>query len=82
MNPEGRKLAVVQAVSPWHFDRPGILPSQALRNDEARLVAQLAMNAHAAGRKFVGWPKIEMSVADSMRLSYGELRVSVDTVPL
>ena len=84
-NPADRsRLAFDSPVSPYMFERPGA-PSELLRKEEARLIAMLADKAHMAGRKFIGWPKIELRLAGQglyMEPTYSTLRVSVDTVPL
>lgn len=79
------RLAIDAPVSPYLFERRDATPSELLRKEEARLVAMLAEQAHMAGRKFINWPRIELSLGSPglyMEPTYSKLRVSVDTVPV
>lgn len=81
-----RRLAIDCPISPYLYERPGV-PSELLRKEEARTLAHLIDQAHMEGRKFIGWPKIEMvgsltDVYSTAAFPTIRLRVSVDTVPL
>jgi hypothetical protein len=52
------KLTAVFRVSFTELEQRPQPPSQTIREHEARLIADLARNAHLDGRRFEGWPQL------------------------
>lgn len=59
-------------------ERPG-LPSQILREAEATLIGNLARSVALSGRKFDGWPSVQL-VAEQDWFTGGHFRLAAEVV--
>lgn len=79
---QNKTLAVVHTINFREMsDRPG-LPSDILREHEARIVGELARMAHLARREFVKWPDFRVEEHRSGFMApFFELRGAVTASP-
>jgi hypothetical protein len=75
---EDASLSVVHVISLYELEKRPQLPSEVLREHEARLVGELARMTHLDRRRFVDWPTIHLADRGAMSLApYLEVRATV-----